>query len=278
MMKIVIFGLLVVGAMAQFPGMLPGFGGGLPSGAMDMIKDLKPEDIKEALKNMPPEMKDMVKSMGFSEEQIKNAVKNMPEDLDVSAMMEDMQEKMENNKEEMKNKILEEVGQMKEQMKKESVEDFKKEMENYGFDMSEGPSGFRGQILPKITDIMGKELRYQGIDVDDHEQLRKNVHIEIRMMVGAKEDDSIETVREMLREEIVKFMKEDGIELDQERNMADFKKGMMGTLKEMGMDVNDNFDGQTLKEKFSEAMKSRNTHQMMKDFLPMFNLQVDIDA
>lgn len=32
--------------------------------AMDMIKNLKPEDIKEAIKNMPPEMKEMVKGMG----------------------------------------------------------------------------------------------------------------------------------------------------------------------------------------------------------------------
>lgn len=278
MIKVVIFGLLAVSAMAQFPGMLLGGFGGLPAGAMDMIKDMKPEDIKEALKNMPPEMMDMVKNMGISEDQIKDVVKNMPEDFDVSSIMQGMQEKMENSREDMKNQIFEEVGQMKEQMKKESVEGFKKEMENYGFDLSQGPSGFQDQILPRITDMMGRQLRYQGINIDDREELRKNVHIEIRMMVGAKEDDSNEVVREMLRKEIIQHMKQDGVEFDHEKNVADFKKGMMGTLKEMGMDANDDLDGNTLKEKLREAMQSGNAHQMMRSFMPMLNLQVDIDA
>lgn len=36
----------------------------LPAEAMEMLKNLKPDDIKAAITNMPQEMKEMMKGMG----------------------------------------------------------------------------------------------------------------------------------------------------------------------------------------------------------------------
>ncbi|XP_052076408.1 uncharacterized protein LOC127714393 [Mytilus californianus] len=280
MMKIVLFGLLAVGAMAQFPGLMGGFGG-LPSGAMDMLKNLKPDDIKNAIKHMSPEMRDMAKSMGITEDQIKKAVNNMPEDFDMSSMVSGLSDKMKDNKDSMKNMMMKEMDEMKEQMKEESVADFKNQMDNLGFDLSQGPSGFRGQILPKITEMMGENLRYEGIDTNDHEALRKSVHVEIRMMIGAKSDAPNDEVRRMLKEKIMEEMKEEGVEFDKEKAQGEFKKAMMGQLKDMGMDAKDDIDPSSLKDMLRTAMKSGkfgNSQGMMQQFLPMMNLDIKIDA
>ncbi|VDI27971.1 Hypothetical predicted protein [Mytilus galloprovincialis] len=282
MMKIFLFGLLVVGAMAQFPGLMGGFGGQLPSGAMDMLKDLKPDDIKNAIKHMSPEMRDMARSMGITEDQIKNAVKNMPEDFDVSSMVSGLSGKMADNKDAMKDMMMKEMSEMKEQMKEESVKDFKNEMDNFGFDLSQGASGLRGQILPKMTEMMGENLRYEGIDTNDHEALRKNVHVEIRMMIGAKGDATNDEVRRMLKEKIMEEMKEEGVEFNKEKAQGEFKKAMMEELKDMGMDAKDDIDPSSLKDMLRTAMKSGkmgNTQGMMQQFLPMMmNLDIKIDA
>jgi hypothetical protein len=37
----------------------------LSAEAMEMLKNLKPDDIKAAITNMPQEMKDMMKGMGM---------------------------------------------------------------------------------------------------------------------------------------------------------------------------------------------------------------------
>lgn len=277
MMKIVILGLLAVGAMAQFPGFMGGLGGfdmgNLPEGAMDMIKNIKPEDIKKALENMSPEMVDMMKGMGITEDQIKDAVSNMPKDFDISSIMGDMSDKMKNGQEEIKNNMMEEISQMKEQVKEDSISEFKKQMEAMGIDLTGGHSGIKSQILPKLAEMLGKDLRYHGIDTDDTEQLRKDVHMEIRMMIGAGKDETNDEIREKLAQKIKEEMKEDGMEFDKD-NMKN------GLMKELGLNMDRGLDRSSLKDIMKSLMKSGqfgHPHQMVQQFAaPMMDLDLDI--
>jgi hypothetical protein len=50
--------------------------------------------IKKAVENMSPEMVDMMKGMGITEDQIKDTVSNMPKDFDIFSIMGDMSDKM----------------------------------------------------------------------------------------------------------------------------------------------------------------------------------------
>lgn len=276
-MKIVILGLLAVGAMAQFPGFMGGLGGfdmgNLPEGAMGMIKNIKPEDIKKALENMSPEMVDMMKGMGITEDQIKDAVSNMPKDFDISSIMGDMSDKMKNGQEEIKNNMMEEISQMKEQVKEDSISEFKKQMEAMGIDLTGGHSGIKSQILPKLAEMLGKDLRYHGIDTDDTEQLRKDVHMEIRMMIGAGKDETNDEIREKLAQKIKEEMKEDGMEFDKD-NM---KSGLM---KELGLNMDGGLDRSSLKDIMKSLMKSGqfgHPNQMVQQFAaPMMDLDLDI--
>lgn len=276
-MKIVILGILAVGAMAQFPGFMGGIGGldmgNLPEGTMDMIKNLKPEDIKKAVENMSPEMVDMIKGMGITEDQIKEAVSNMPKDFDISSIMGDMSDKMKNGQDEIKNKMMEEISQMKEQVKEDSISEFKKQMEEMGIDLTGGHSGIKGQILPKLAEMLGKDLRHHGIDIDDTEQLRKDVHMEIRMMIGAGKDETNDEIREKLAQKIKEEMKEDGIDFDKD-NM---KSGLM---RELGFNLDGGLDRSSMKDMLKSVMKSGqfgHPYQMVQQFAaPMMNLDLDI--
>ena len=238
MMKIVILGILAVGAMAHFPGFMGVLGdldmANHPEGTTEMMENLKPEDIKKAVENMSPEMVDMMKEMGITEDQIKDTVSNMPKDFDISSIMGDMSDKMKNGQEEIRNKMMEEISQMKEQVKEDSISEFKIQMEDIGIDLTGGRSGIKGQNLPKLTEMLGKDLRYHGIDTDDTEQLRKAVHMEIREKLAQKNKEE---------------MKEDGIEFGKD-NM---KSGLM---KELGLNMDGGFDRSSLKDMMKSVTKS----------------------
>jgi hypothetical protein len=253
MMKIVILGILAVGAMAEFPGFMGVLGdldmANHPEGTAEMMENLKPEDIKRAVENMSPEMVDMMKEMGITEDQIKDTVSNMPKDFDTSSIMGDMSDKMKNGQEEIRNKMMEKISQMKDQVKEDSISEFKIQMEDMGIDLAGVRSGIKGQILPKLTEMLGKDLRNHGIDTDDTEQLRKDIHMELRMMIGAGKDETNDEIREKLAQKNKEEMKEDGI---------DFGKDNMksGLMKELGLNMDGGFDRSSLKDMMKSVTKS----------------------
>jgi hypothetical protein len=253
MMKIVILGILAVGAMAEFPGFMGVLGdldmANHPEGTAEMMENLQPEDIKRAVENMSPEMVDMMKEMGITEDQIKDTVSNMPKDFDTSSIMGDMSDKMKNGQEEIRNKMMEEISQMKDQVKEDSISEFKIQMEDMGIDLAGVRSGIKGQILPKLTEMLGKDLRNHGIDTDDTEQLRKDIHMELRMMIGAGKDETNDEIREKLAQKNKEEMKEDGI---------DFGKDNMksGLMKELGLNMDGGFDRSSLKDMMKSVTKS----------------------
>ena len=253
MMKIVFLGILAVGAMAHFPGFMDVLGdldmANHPEGATDMMENLKPEYIKKAVENMSPEMVDMMKGMGITEDQIKDTVSNMPKDFDIFSIMGDMSDKMKDGQEEIRNKMMEEIIQMKEQVKEDSISEFKIQMEDMGIDLGGGHSGIKGQILPKLTEMLEKDRRYQGIDTDDTEQLRKNVHMELRMMIGAGKDETNDEIREKLAQKNKEEMKEDGIEFGKDNMKSGF-------LKELGLNMDGDFDRSSLKDMMKSVTKS----------------------
>jgi hypothetical protein len=55
---------------------------------------------------MSPEMVDMMKGMGITEDQIKDTVSNMPKDFDIFSIMGDMSDKMKDGQEEIRNKMM----------------------------------------------------------------------------------------------------------------------------------------------------------------------------
>ena len=253
MMKIVFLGILVVGAMAHFQGFTDVLEdldmANHPEGTTDMMENLKPEDIKKEVENMFPEMVDMMKGMGITEDQITDTVSNMPKDFDISSIMGDMTDKMKDGQEEIRNKMMEEIIQMKEQVKEDSISEFKIHMEDMGIDLGGGHSGIKGQILPKLTEMLEKDRRYQGIDTDDTEQLRKNVHMELRMMIGAGKDETNDEIREKLAQKNKEEMKEDGIEFGEDNMKSGF-------MKELGLNMNGGFDRSSLKDMMNSVTKS----------------------
>ena len=248
MMKIVFLGILAVGSMAHFPGFMGVLGdldmANHPEGTTDMMENLKSEDIKKAV-----EMVDMMKGMGITEDQIKDTVSNMLKDFDISSIMGDMSDKMKNGQEEIRNKMMEEIIQMKEQVKEDSISEFKIQMEDMDIDLAGGHSGVKGQILPKFTELLGKDQRYHGIDTDDIEHLRKNVPMELRMMIGAGKDETNDEIREKLAQKNKEEMKEDGIEFGKD-NM---KSRLM---KELGLNMDEGFDRSLLKDMMKSVTKS----------------------
>ncbi|XP_052075309.1 uncharacterized protein LOC127712742 [Mytilus californianus] len=278
MIKIVVVGMLAACAMAQFPMMgMGGFGGldlkniesMIPEGTFDMIKNMKPEDIKEAMKNMPPGMADMMKGMGISEDQIKDAIKNMPEDMDVAAMIDQAKDKMgdlvDQSKEEMKNQMSNELNQIKEEKRKE--------LEEAGIDLSGGVTGLMSQMLPEITEMFGDKLKAEGIDTDDREKLNEELRRQMREFAGAEEDDTEEQVKEKFMKGFLEEMKQNGFEIksdDTAEGFQELKTQIVAELKDMGFEIEDE-DVSNLPEMLKKMMKSGkfNPQQLMGMVAPM---------
>ncbi|XP_063448541.1 uncharacterized protein LOC134728072 [Mytilus trossulus] len=254
MMKIVLLGLMAAMAyaappmrgmgmgmgMGMPPMMMPPMmmGGMLPPEALDMLKDLKPDDIKEAIKNMPPQMKDMMKGMGISEDQINEAVKSLPEDL--SPLVEQMKEKLENHPEEVE-KVMAKVElprEMQGNMKESAIDILKRQMQDMGMDIKEDED--MSSVMDKAKTAISKQLKEEGFDINDPEGMQAKMMAEMRKITNAKPDESDEEVKIKVAKDLLSQMKRDGHDVNPENpqeSMEKLKTELTSQLKAMDIEV-----------------------------------------
>ncbi|OPL33612.1 hypothetical protein AM593_03841, partial [Mytilus galloprovincialis] len=192
---------------------------------LDMLKDLKPDDIKEAIKNMPPQMRSMMKGMGISEDQINEAVKSLPEDL--TPLVEQMKEKLV-------------PREMQGDMKESAIDILKGQMQEMGMDIKEDED--MSSVMDKARTAISKKLKEEGFDIDDPEGMQAKMMAEMRKITNAKPDESDEEVKIKVAKDLLKQMKEDGHDVDPEKpqeSMEKLKTELKSQLKAMDIDVDE---------------------------------------
>ncbi|XP_052075308.1 uncharacterized protein LOC127712740 [Mytilus californianus] len=254
MMKIVILGLLAALAyaappmrgmgmgMGMPPMMMPPMmmGGMLPPEALDMLKDLKPNDIKEAIKNMPPQMKSMMQGMGISEDQINEAVKSLPEDL--TPLVEQMKEKLENHPEEVE-KVMAKVElpeEMQANMKESALGILKGRMQEMGMDIKEDED--MSSVMEKAKSAIANQLKEDGFDLNDPEGMQAKMMAEMRKITNASPDESDEEVKIKVAKDLLEQMKENGHDVDPEKPqeaMEKLKTELKSQLKSMDIEIDE---------------------------------------
>lgn len=271
-MKILILGLMATLAFAappmgmppmMMPNMLMGgsplslLAGGIPPEAMEMLKNLKPEDIKAAITNMPQEMKEMMKGMGISEEDLDEAVQNLPEDL--TPLVEKVTEKLGSGDikglEEHVDTIL--PKKLKDRLKSTAINALRDQMTEMGMDVKEDDD--MSTIVEKAKEAITEKLREGGIDIEDPEAMQAKFMAELRKITDATPDESDVEVRMKFAKQLLEDLKEEGFDVDPEKpgeSVQALKDKLQESLKKMDIDIGGDLDVSNLGEALKKVVLS----------------------
>ena len=293
MLKIVVFGVLATAAFGQlsFGGMdLGGMLKSLPPGALEgVMKDMNPEKIHKIMENLPPQMSDMIKGMGFSKDMIEDMVNNMPKDMDVSQLLDKAKSAMTPKLDEVKDALKEQmevagmkgdisdiVPQMRDDLRKYVREEFDLDIDNLN----------KEEIAEKIREFAIQNLKDSGIEVDleNPQQTMVLLKNELKKMYNLPEEAGDEELKKIVGDELFGGMKEAGFDVDPEHPDESFgkiKDMVLSKAKEWGLDPSEGFDFATIKDKFVQRMKDNGVpidepHKMIgyvmmkaKEFMPL---------
>ncbi|XP_062590131.1 uncharacterized protein LOC134251722 [Saccostrea cucullata] len=257
MIRIVIVGLLATVAMGQM------FGGMDLSSMMsninpEMLKDLTPEKIQDALKNLPPNMKEMMGNMGVDESQLEDMVKNLPKDMDLSALADQVKGQVGFDMDQIKNAmkgmgiegdLSEVVGKMKKDLLEQVQKDLDIEMENV--DTSD--------IVDKLKEKIMGDLEKQGLDLSHPEELKRQILEEMKVSYGVEPDMDNEEFKQMIVKNIISDLKEEGFDVDPENpeeSLMKLREIANEKAREFGFDFSNGFDLTSMGNNIMEKLRA----------------------
>ncbi|XP_061198006.1 uncharacterized protein LOC133206092 [Saccostrea echinata] len=257
MIRIIIIGLLATVAMGQM------FGGMDLSSMMsninpEMLKDLTPEKIQDALKNLPPNMKEMMNNMGVDESQLEDMVKNLPKDMDLSALADQVKGQVGFDMDQIKNAmkgmgiegdLSEVVSRMKKDLLEQVQKDLDIEMENV--DTSD--------IVSKLKEKIMGDLEKQGLDLSHPEELKKQILEEMKVSYGVEPDMDNEEFKQMIVKNIISDLKDEGFDVDPEKpeeSLMKLREIANEKAREFGFDFSNGFDFGSMGNNIMEKLRA----------------------
>ncbi|KAJ8312388.1 hypothetical protein KUTeg_009761 [Tegillarca granosa] len=251
--------------------MLGGGGiGDLLKNAPAMLKNLKREDIEAAIKNMPPELREMAEGMGISKEQIENAVDNLPQmvsqfetpegEIDTDKIKNNVRGMLEGEISKMgmdPAKMQQEVQVMMPRIKETLVQKAK----DMGIDYKEGDD--LQTLMPQIKTAAIRELKNSGVDIDleDPEASMEKIKGQMKELIGVNADDDEEEIKSKVTKNVLNKMRSQGYNVDPEKpqesmkKMLDMARDRAG--KSLGIEINDQTSQEEIREKIMDKLESQ---------------------
>ncbi|XP_022286159.2 uncharacterized protein LOC111099091 isoform X2 [Crassostrea virginica] len=257
MIRIVIIGVLATVAMGQM------FGGMDISSMMsninpEMLKDLTPEKIHDALKNLPPNMKEMMQSMGVDEKQLESMVESLPKDMDLSALADQVKDNAAFNMDQVKNMmkgmgIEGDVNEIIPKMKKDLLEQVEKDLDMKIENVA--TSEIVGKLKEKIMD----DLKEEGLDLSNPEEMKREILKEMKMTYGVEPDMDNDEFKQMIVKNIISDLKEAGFEVDPEQpeeSLQKIREIANEKAKEFGFDFSNGVSFGSIKSTMLEKLRA----------------------
>ncbi|XP_048753656.2 uncharacterized protein LOC125664899 [Ostrea edulis] len=257
MIRIIIIGVLATVATGQM------FGGMDLSSMMsninpEMLKDLTPEKIQDALKNLPPNMKDMMQSMGVDETQLEEMVKTLPKDMDLSALADQVKDQTAFDVDQVKNvfknmgfegDLNEIIPQMKKNLLKQVQRDLDIEIEDV--DTSD--------IVHKLKEKIMTDLEKQGIDLSNPEELKKEILEDMKVSYGVEPNMDNNEFKHMIVKHIISDLRDEGFDVDPENpeeSLLKLREIAYEKAKEFGFDFSNGFNFDSIRSNIIEKLRA----------------------
>lgn len=257
MIRIVIIGMLATVAMGQM------FGGMDISSMMssinpEMLKDLTPGKIEDALKNLPPQMKDMMHSMGVDESQLEDMVKNLPKDMDLSALADQVKDNAAFNTDQIKDMmkgmgIEGDLNDIIPKMKKDLLKQVEKDLDMKIEDVD------TSDIVGKLKEKIMGDLKEEGLDLSNPEELKRQILEEMKVSYGVEPDMDNDEFKQMIVKNIISDLQEAGFEVDPEKpeeSLMKVREIANEKAKEFGFDFSEGFSFDSITNTIMEKLRA----------------------